>query len=442
MNIINLEKPLGVICSLGGQTAVNLAEPLMKRGVKILGTDCDAIFKAEDRDAFIEVMESLSVAHPNGQAVTNIEDGVKAAEKIGYPVLVRPSFVLGGRAMEIVANETMLRHYLKTAVEVDEDRPVLVDKYVVGKEVEIDAVSDGKEVFIPGIMELVERTGVHSGDSTSVYPPYSLSDKVKEKIADYTTKLGIGIGIVGLFNIQYIVDKNDDVYVIEVNPRGSRSVPFLSKSTGLPLVDIAVKAMMGISLAEQGITELIHPEKKFWYVKTPAFSFAKLNGMDSYLSPEMKSTGEAIGYDRRLKIAFYKALQASGIKMKSYGTVMVTLADEDKEEALPLVKRFYELGFNIEATKGTAEFLKSHGIRTRLRGKLSDGSDEVLRSIQAGYVSYIINTRAIMSGIHYGDGVAIRQCAVRNGVTVFTSLDTVRILLDVLEEIIPEISTI
>ena len=442
MNIINLEKPLGVICSLGGQTAVNLAEPLMKRGVKILGTDCDAIFKAEDRDAFIEVMESLSVAHPNGQAVTNIEDGVKAAEKIGYPVLVRPSFVLGGRAMEIVANETMLRHYLKTAVEVDEDRPVLVDKYVVGKEVEIDAVSDGKEVFIPGIMELVERTGVHSGDSTSVYPPYSLSDKVKEKIADYTTKLGIGIGIVGLFNIQYIVDKNDDVYVIEVNPRGSRSVPFLSKSTGLPLVDIAVKAMMGISLAEQGITELIHPEKKFWYVKTPAFSFAKLNGMDSYLSPEMKSTGEAIGYDRRLKIAFYKALQASGIKMKSYGTVMVTLADEDKEEALPFVKRFYELGFNIEATKGTAEFLKSHGIRTRLRGKLSDGSDEVLRSIQAGYVSYIINTRAIMSGIHYGDGVAIRQCAVRNGVTVFTSLDTVRILLDVLEEIIPEISTI
>ena len=442
MNIINLEKPLGVICSLGGQTAVNLAEPLMKRGVKIIGTDCDAIFKAEDRDAFIEVMESLSVAHPNGQAVTNIEDGVKAAERIGYPVLVRPSFVLGGRAMEIVANETMLRHYLKTAVEVDEDRPVLVDKYVVGKEVEIDAVSDGKEVFIPGIMELVERTGVHSGDSTSVYPPYSLSDQVKEKIADYTTKLGLGIGIVGLFNIQYIVDKNDDVYVIEVNPRGSRSVPFLSKSTSIPLVDIAVKAMMGVSLKEQGITELIHPEKNFWYVKTPAFSFAKLNGMDSYLSPEMKSTGEAIGYDRRLKIAFYKALQASGIKMKSYGTVMVTLADEDKEEALPLVKRFYELGFNIEATKGTAEFLKSHGIRTWLRGKLSDGSDEVLRSIQAGYVSYIINTRAIMSGIHYGDGVAIRQCAVRNGVTVFTSLDTVRILLDVLEEIIPEISTI
>ena len=442
MNIINLEKPLGVICSLGGQTAVNLAEPLMKRGVKIIGTDCEAIFKAEDRDAFIDVIEKLGVPHPNGQAVTNIEEGVKVAEEIGYPVLVRPSFVLGGRAMEIVANETMLRTYLKTAVEVDEDRPVLVDKYVVGKEVEVDAVSDGNDVFIPGIMELVERTGVHSGDSTSVYPPYSLSDKVKEKIADYTTKLGIGIGIVGLFNIQFIVDKDDSVYIIEVNPRGSRSVPFLSKSTSISLVDIAVKAMMGISLKDQGITELIHPEKKFWYVKTPAFSFAKLNGMDAYLSPEMKSTGEAIGYDRRLKIAFYKAIQASGIKMKDYGTVMVTLADEDKEEALPLVRRFYELGFNIEATTGTGEFLKKNGIRTRLRAKISDGSDEVLRSIQAGYVSYIINTRAIMSGVHYSDGAAIRQCAVKNGVTMFTSLDTVRILLDVLEEIIPEISTI
>ena len=442
MNIIELEKPKGVIATLGGQTAVNLAEPLEKRGVKIIGTDNEAIFKAEDRDAFENVIESLEVPHPKGVAVTNIEDGAAAAEKIGYPVLVRPSFVLGGRAMEIVANEEMLRHYLKSAVEVDEDRPVLVDKYIVGKEVEVDAICDGEQVFVPGIMELVERTGVHSGDSTSVYPPYSISEKVKETIVDYTTRMGLGIGIVGLFNIQFIVDKNDDVYIIEVNPRASRSVPFLSKSTGFSLVDIATKVMLGHSLKEQGITEMVPPEKQFWYVKAPAFSFAKLNGMDAYLSPEMKSTGEAIGYDRRLKRAFYKALQASGTKMKQYGTVMVTLADEDKEEALPLIRRFYELGFNIEATVGTATFLKEHGIRTRLRGKLSDGSDEVLRSIQAGYVSYIINTRAILSGVHYEDGVAIRQCAVMNGVTMFTSLDTVRILLDVLEEITPEISTI
>ena len=355
--------------------------------------------------------------------------------------------------MEIVANEEMLRHYLKTAVEVDEDRPVLVDKYIVGKEVEIDAVCDGKDVFLPGIMELVERTGVHSGDSTSVYPPYSISEKVKETIAEYTTKLGLGIGIVGLFNIQFIVDKEDNVYIIEVNPRASRSVPFLSKSSGFPLVDIATRVMLGESLADQGY--LITPAlgdgvdentkkkgKKYWYVKAPAFSFEKLNGMDAYLSPEMKSTGEAIGYDKSLKRAFYKALQASGIKMKEYGTVMVTLADEDKEEALPLVRRFYELGFNIEATVGTGEFLKEHGIRTRIKGKLSDGSDEVLRSIQAGYVSYIINTRAILSGVHYQDGAEIRKCAIMNGVTMFTSLDTVRILLDVLEDITPRISVI
>ena len=442
MNIIDLEKPVGVITSLGGQTAVNLAEPLENRGVKIIGTGTKAIFTAEDRDAFENKIMELGIPHPEGVAVTNIEEGVIAAGKIGYPVLVRPSYVLGGRAMEIVANEEMLRHYLQNAVEVDEDRPVLVDKYIVGKEVEVDAVCDGESVFLPGIMELVERTGVHSGDSISVYPPYSISEKVKETIWDYTRKLGIGIGIVGLYNIQFIVDKDDSVYIIEVNPRASRSVPFLSKSTGIPLVDIAAKVMLGVSLKDMGYADHVLPEKNFRYVKAPAFSFEKLNGMDAYLSPEMKSTGEAIGYDRSLKRALYKALQASGIKMKEYGTVLVTLADEDKEEALPLIKRFYDMGFNIEATVGTGNFLKEHGIRTRIRGKLSEGSDEILRSIRAGYVSYIINTRAILSGIHYMDGVEIRRCAIMNGVTMFTSLDTVRILLDVLEDISPRISVI
>ncbi len=442
MNIVELEKPEGVIATLGGQTAVNLAEPLTRRGVKIIGTDCVGIEKAENRDAFDEVIKSLNIPNPKGEAVTDIESGVAAAERIGYPVLVRPSFVLGGRAMEIVANEQMLRHYLKNAVEIDEDKPVLVDKYIVGKEVEVDAICDGKQVFIPGIMELVERTGVHSGDSMSVYPPFSISDKVKDTIADYTTRLGIGIGIIGLFNIQFIVDANENVFVIEVNPRASRSVPFLSKSTGFNLVKTATRVMLGESLKDQGITDMRPKDKTRWYVKAPAFSFEKLSGMDSYLSPEMKSTGEAIGYDDKLNRALYKALQASGIKMKEYGTVVVTLADEDKEEALPLVRRFYNLGFNIEATIGTAKFLKKHGIRTRVRGKLSEGSDEILQSIRAGYVSYIINTRAILSGVHYEDGVAIRQCAVQNGVTTFTSLDTVRIVLDVLEEVIPSISTI
>lgn len=442
LNIIDLEKPEGVIASLGGQTAINLAEPLTKRGVKIIGTDTNSIFKAEDRDAFDEVIKSLNIPNPKGIAVTNIDDGVLAANKIGYPVLVRPSFVLGGRAMEIVANEKMLVHYLKTAVSVDKDRPVLVDKYIVGKEVEVDAVCDGKDVFLPGIMELVERTGVHSGDSISVYPPFSISDTVRERIWEYTGKLGVGIGIKGLYNIQFIVDKDDNVFIIEVNPRASRSVPFLSKSTGIPLVDIATRVMLGESLKSQGIANTVAKEKDIWYVKAPAFSFEKLNGMDAYLSPEMKSTGEAIGYDKSLRRALYKALQASGIKMKEYGTVMVTLADEDKEEALPMIRRFYELGFNIEATIGTGNFLKEHGIRTRIRGKISEGSDEILRSIRAGYVSYIINTRAILSGVHYNDGVEIRKCAIMNGVTMFTSLDTVRILLDVLEDISPRISTI
>ena len=419
---------------------MNLAEPLSRRGVRIIGTDSKAVFAAEDRDAFEAVLGKLGIPHPEGIAVHSIPEGIRAASELGYPLLVRPSFVLGGRAMEIVANEEMLVKYLKNAVEVDRERPVLIDRYIAGKEVEVDAVCDGKQVFLPGIMELVERTGVHSGDSISVYPPFSVSEKVKEIIADYTERLGPGIGIAGLYNIQFIVDSAERVYVIEVNPRASRSVPFLSKSTGVPLVDIAVKAMLGTSLSDQGYIGNTVPRRPFWYVKAPAFSFEKLNGMDAYLSPEMKSTGEAIGYDRSLKRALYKALQASGVRMKEYGTVVVTLADEDKEEALPLVKWFYKLGFNIEATSGTGIFLKKHGIRTRVRGKISEGSEDILRAIRAGYVSYIINTRAILSGIHYQDGIAIRQCAIENGITMFTSLDTVRILLDVLEDIVPGIA--
>lgn len=442
MNIITLENPDGVIVSLGGQTAVNLAEALNEFGIKLVGTDCTAIEKAENRDSFEKLLSSLNIPQPKGQAVTNIPDGLKAAGEIGYPVLVRPSFVLGGRAMQIVAKEEALRRYLKTAVEIDEDKPVLVDKYIKGKELEVDAVCDGRDVFIPGIMELVERTGVHSGDSVSVYPTFSVSDKVKETIIEYTKKLGLGIGIVGLYNIQFIVDENENVYIIEVNPRSSRTVPFLSKATGYSLADIATEVILGKSLKEQGLFKLYPEEKKRYYVKAPAFSFSKLRGMDAYLSPEMKSTGEAIGYDRTLHRALYKALVASGLKLLNYGTVIVTLADEDKEEALPLVRRFYNMGFNIEATVGTADFLKSHGIKTRVRKKLSEGSTEILDSIRAGYVSYVINTRAILSGIHYEDGVAIRNCAVENGITTFTSLDTVRVLLDVLEEITMGISTI
>ncbi len=440
MNIIEFEKPEGVVASLGGQTAINLAQPLHDRGVKIIGTDCSAIDKAEDRNAFENLLNELDIPRAKGQAVTKIEDGIAAAAEIGYPVLVRPSFVLGGRAMQIVANEEQLRHYLRTAVEIDEDKPVLVDKYIEGREVEIDAICDGRDVFVPGIMELVERTGVHSGDSISVYPTFSISNKVKGIILQYAKKLGLGIGIVGLFNIQFIVDKDDNVFIIEVNPRSSRTVPFLSKATGYSLADIATEVILGKSLKELGIFDIYPDEKDRWYAKAPVFSFNKIRGLDAYLSPEMKSTGEAIGYDSTMNRALYKALQASGMRLQNYGTVFATIAEKDKEEALPLIRRFYQLGFNIEATAGTAQFLKSNGIRTHQLAKIGDGSDEIPNALRQGHIAYVINTRD--PGSTGEDGAQIRQIATEYNVSLFTALDTVKVLLDVLEETTLTISTI
>ncbi len=442
MNIVEFENPEGVITSLGGQTAINLASPLMKRGVKIIGTDCEAIDRAEDRDIFEKLLSSLGIPKPQGRAVTNVEDGVKTANEIGYPVLVRPSFVLGGRAMQIVNSEEQIRHYLKTAVEIDEDKPVLVDKYIVGKEVEIDAICDGRDVFVPGIMELVERTGIHSGDSISVYPTFSISQKVKGTILKYAKELGLGIGIIGLYNIQFIVDKDENVYIIEVNPRSSRTVPFLSKATGYSLADIATEVILGKSLKELGIFDIYPDEKKRWYVKAPVFSFSKIRGLDAYLSPEMKSTGEAIGYDDKLNRALYKALQASGMKLQNYGTVFVTVADADKPEALPLIRRFYNLGFNIESTLGTAKFLKENGIRTRILKKISDGSNEIQQALRQGHIAYVVNTGHVGGINERSDGYKIRALATENNITMFTALDTVRVLLDVLEETTLCVSTI
>ena len=442
MNVITLEKPKGIVVSLGGQTAINLAEPLHELGVPIIGTGVEAIRNAEDRGCFEKIMEELGIPQPEAEAVTDIEAGVRAAERIGYPVLVRPSYVLGGRAMQIVSNEERLRHYLQTAVEVNEDSPVLVDRYIMGRELEVDAICDGKDVFIPGIMEHVEKTGIHSGDSISVYPTFSVSQKAKDKIIDYTVRLGRRIGIVGLYNIQFILDGEEDVYVIEVNPRSSRTVPFLSKATGVPMADIATRVILGHSLRDQGITEVYGRERSRWFVKAPAFSFAKIRGMESYLSPEMKSTGEAIGYDNKLTRALYKALQSSGMTVANYGTIFLTIADKDKQDALPLVRRFYDLGFNIEATKGTAEFLRQHGIRTRTRRKLSEGSTEIIDSLRQGHVSYVINTIDINQHNTRLDGYEIRRTAVENNVTIFTALETVKVLLDVLEEITLGVSTI
>ena len=441
MNVIDFEKPDGVVVSLGGQTAINLAESLHELGVKIIGTDVEAIDRAENRDSFEKVMHTLGIPEPDGEAVTNIPDGLKVANRIGYPVLVRPSYVLGGRAMQIVYSDDDLKKYLQTAVLVDVDQPVLVDKYIVGKELETDAICDGKDVFIPGIMEHIEETGVHSGDSISVYPAHTISNSVRNTIVDYTVKLGLGIGIKGLFNIQFIVDEFDNVYVIEVNPRSSRTVPFLSKSTGVPMANVATKVMLGHTLKDLGYGTYLQEEPKRFYVKVPTFPFNKLRGLDAYLSPEMKSTGEAIGYDRQLNRALYKALQAAGIKVQNYGTVFVTLADKDKQRALPLIRRFYKLGFNIEATEGTAAFLRRNGIKTREKKKISEGSNDIFESFSKGYVTYVINTQNFSSESQQ-DGFLIRRMAAENNISVFTALSTVNALLNVLEDITMPVSTI
>ena len=442
MNVVELEQPEGIVVSLGGQTAINLAEPLADLGVNIIGTGIQAINNAEDRKCFERIMNEVGIPQPKAKAVTDIESGVEAANNIGYPVLVRPSFVLGGRAMQIVGNEETLRHYLRSAVEINEKSPVLVDKYIQGKELEVDAICDGKDVYIPGIMEHVEHTGIHSGDSISVYPTFSVSQQVKDTIIEYTRQLGLAIGIEGLFNIQFIVDEQEKVYVIEVNPRSSRTVPFLSKSTGVPMAKIATMVILGHSLKEQGITEIYGKESTRWFVKSPAFSFAKIRGVDSYLSPEMKSTGEAIGYDVSLNRALYKSLQSSGVAVANYGTIFVTIADADKERALPFIRRFYDLGFNIEATGGTCEFLRNNGVRTRHLLKISEGSTEIYDELRKGHVTYVINTIDVNQHSTRRDGYEIRRAAAENNVTLFTSLETVSVLLNVLEEITLGVSTI
>lgn len=439
MNVIDFEKPEGVIVALGGQTAINLASPLHEAGVKILGSSANSIDIAEDRKRFEKAMDEIEIPMPKGVGVHTISEALQVVEEIGYPVLIRPSFVLGGRMMHIVYDQKVLKEKVQEALNFDSKHPILIDKYISGQECEVDAISDGTHVFIPGIMEHIERTGVHSGDSMSVYPPYSLSLKVQNKIVEYTTKIGIKLKMIGLFNIQFIVNSLEEIFIIEVNPRSSRTVPFLAKSTGVPIANLATRVMLGAKLKDLGYIGL-YPSRKRWYVKSPTFSFNKISGMDVVLSPEMKSTGEAIGYDYSLNRALYKSLRASGLRVSNYGTILATISDKDKEDALPLIRRFYNLGFNIEATKGTALFLKSKKIKTRIKKKLSEGSEEILDSIKKGYVTYVINTANEKESL--ADGKIIRRAAIDNNVPVFTCLDTVRVLLNVLEEITMKISVI
>jgi carbamoyl-phosphate synthase large subunit len=433
LNVIEIEKPIGVIVQFGGQTAINLAEGLEKEGIRILGTSLESIDTAENRKKFEALLQRLNIAQPAGVTVTSADQAIDAAAGLGYPVLVRPSYVLGGRAMEIVYSDDELIGYMKEAVKVNPDHPVLIDRYLIGKEVEVDAICDGHDVLIPGIMEHVERAGVHSGDSIAVYPPQSLSEATKNKIIDVTTKIAQGLEIIGLLNIQFVIHQ-DEVYVLEVNPRSSRTVPFLSKVTSIPMANLATKAIIGKKIRELGYEPGYWPEDDYVSVKVPVFSFAKLRRVDTTLGPEMKSTGEVMGRDKTYTKALYKGLIGAGIKIPDTGSVLATIADKDKEEALAMLKRYQELGFKLLATGGTADFLQNSGLYVTRVNKLSEGSPNMLDVIRSGGAQIVINT--LTKGKKpERDGFRIRREAVENGVVCFTSLDTAMALLSVIETI-------
>ncbi|MEG0628245.1 MAG: carbamoyl-phosphate synthase large subunit [Enterococcus sp.] len=433
MNVVELEQPIGVIVQFGGQTAINLAEPLVKSGVKILGTAIEDLDRAEDRDQFEQVLQKLAIPQPPGDTATSAEEAVVIAEKIGYPVLVRPSYVLGGRAMEIVENQADLEDYMANAVKASPEHPVLVDRYLIGKECEVDAICDGETVLIPGIMEHIERAGVHSGDSMAVYPPQTFSDELKATIEDYTRRLALGMNCIGMMNIQFVIH-NDEVFVIEVNPRASRTVPFLSKITNIPMAQIATKAILGQSLKELGYQDGLYPESDMVHVKAPVFSFTKLQKVDTYLGPEMKSTGEVMGTDRSLAKALYKAFAASGLYLPDFGAVLFTVADETKEEALALAKRFKEVGYSLIATAGTAKFLEENGLNAKTIAKISESDEHnVIDLIRSGEAQVVINTTDKNRQNASEDGFIIRREAVEHGVPLFTSLDTADAILRVME---------
>ncbi|MGG5358477.1 carbamoyl-phosphate synthase large subunit [Enterococcus sp. DIV0240a] len=434
LNVVELEKPIGVIVQFGGQTAINLAEPLTKAGVKILGTTIEDLDRAENRDLFEQALKELNIPQPLGSTATSKEEAVVIAEKIGYPVLVRPSYVLGGRAMEIVENQNDLEDYMQHAVKASPEHPVLIDRYLIGSECEVDAICDGETVLIPGIMEHIERAGVHSGDSMAVYPPQALSEEIKTTIADYTQRLAIGLNCIGMMNIQFVIHE-EKVYVIEVNPRASRTVPFLSKVTGIPMAQIATKAILGEKLKDLGYESGLYPESEQVHVKAPVFSFTKLQKVDTYLSPEMKSTGEVMGSDQNLEKALYKAFEAAGLRLPEYGAVLFTIADETKQEALELAKRFSEIGYSLLGTKNTAEFFRQNGLVAETVAKISETTDQknVVELIREGKAQVVVNTIDKDRGRASKDGFIIRREAVEHGTPLFTSLDTAEAIIRVME---------
>lgn len=430
-NIIEKEKPIGVIVQFGGQTAINLAAPLMKRGVKILGTSVDDIDRAENRKRFEQLLQSLKIAQPLGRTVSSIGEAITESHELGYPVIVRPSYVLGGRAMEIVYSEDELKNYVERNAAINSEHPVLIDRYMIGREMEVDAISDGQTVFIPGIMEHIEKAGVHSGDSIAVYPPQSVSKKLLDELSATTLSITKALNIKGLINLQFVIYK-DEVFVLEVNPRASRTVPFLSKVTGVQMAKIATRAILGESLLKQGYFHGTLKPKDTIAVKAPVFSFAKLSDVEIALGPEMKSTGEVMGRDKVFEKALHKAFVAAGVIIPDSGTILATIKDQDKEEALELFKRFYQIGFDFIATTGTAKMLELANIPVKRIARIGESEHDLMSEIKAGKIALIINTISKGKNVE-SDGFKMRRAAVERGLLCLTSLDTTLALLKTIE---------
>ena len=430
-SIVNLEKPDGAVVQFGGQTAIKLTEALMKMGVPILGTSAENVDAAEDRELFDEILEKCGIPRPSGHTVFTAEEAKKAANELGYPVLVRPSYVLGGQGMQIAINDEDVDEFIGIINRIAQEHPILVDKYLVGKEIEVDAVCDGEDILIPGIMEHIERAGIHSGDSISVYPAQSLDDHVKATIVDYTRKLAQSLHVIGLINIQFIVC-GEDVYVIEVNPRSSRTVPYISKVTGIPIVPLATRVILGKKLKELGYPTGLAPEADYIAIKMPVFSFEKIRGADISLGPEMKSTGECLGIAKTFNEALYKAFIGAGIKLPKHKNMIMTLKDADKEEGIEIARRFEKIGYRIYATRGTAKVLQEAGVNAIRTNKIEQESPNLLDLILGHKIDLVIDTPS--QGVeHSRDGFLIRRTAIETGVNVLTAMDTARALVTSLE---------
>ena len=431
-SIVDIEKPDGAVVQFGGQTAIKLTEALMKMGVPILGTSAENVDKAEDRELFDEILEECEIPRPTGGTVFTAEEAKEVANRLGYPVLVRPSYVLGGQGMQIAINDNDIDQFIGIINRIAQDHPILVDKYLQGKEIEVDAVCDGTDILIPGIMEHIERAGIHSGDSISVYPAQSLTEGAKAKIAEYTRRLAKSLHVIGMINIQFIVCGEDDVYVIEVNPRSSRTVPYISKVTGIPIVPLATQVIIGKKIRELGYTPGLQPEADYVAVKMPVFSFEKIRGADISLGPEMKSTGECLGIAKTFDEALYKAFLGAGIKLPKFKNMIMTIRDDDKPEAVEIGRRFEAIGYHIFATAGTAEALRAAGVKATPVRKIEQESPNLLDLILGHKIDLVIDIPA-QGAEHSRDGFVIRRNAIETGVNVLTAIDTAEALITSLE---------